>query len=239
MQARKRLPSSGTADANRPSMTWKTVYHFAYSCLCRFHLTFQAPHWCLLVWFGSCSLPDPWWWYRCCNSLCQYELEQGWVPLPSTKVGVSHPEVGGSWKIPRILVWVEHWCVHGQQSPDLCAYNSQAGCSQSLLGGQLGKLLFPVVLLSWKDKHRCRCLIKGVLARMHAWQLRYSSQGHSCSSASCVGGCPQKPCMYHWGLQLGSACSGCSPGQSVGCLYDLRGLASSSASGSYSESGNL
>ena len=26
---------------------------------------------------------------------------------------------------------------------------------------------------------------------MHAWQLRYSSQGHSCSSVSCAGGCPQ------------------------------------------------
>ena len=42
-----------------------------------------------------------------------------------------------------------------------------------VLGCQLGKLQFPVVLPSWKDKHRCRCLIKGVLARMHAWELRY------------------------------------------------------------------
>ena len=35
---------------------------------------------------------------------------------------------------------------------------AQAGCSQSLLGCQLGQLQLPVTLLSWKDKHRCRCL---------------------------------------------------------------------------------
>ena len=33
---------------------------------------------------------------------------------------------------------------------------------------------FWVILLSWKDQHRCRCLVEGVLARVLAWQLRYS-----------------------------------------------------------------
>ena len=80
-----------------------------------------------------------------------------------------------------------------------------------------------------KTKHRCKCLIKGVLARMCAWQLSYSSQGHSGSSVSCARGCPQRPHKSHRGLQLQSACSGHSPGQSAGCLYDLRRLASSPA----------
>ena len=57
-----------------PTGLWwpeKTVYHHAYSCLCGFHPAFQAPHWYLWVWLGSCSLPDPWGWHRHCNSLCQ------------------------------------------------------------------------------------------------------------------------------------------------------------------------
>ena len=74
--------------------------------------------------------------------------------------------------------------------------------------------------------YRCRCLVKGVLTRKCAWQLRCSSQGHSCISASCVRGCPQRPYKSHWGLQLWSACSWSSPGQSAGHLYDLGRLAS-------------
>ena len=57
----------------------------------------------------------------------------------------------------------------------------------------IGKLQLLVALLSQKDKHRCRCLVECVLARMHDWELRYSSQGHSCSSASCAGGCLEGP----------------------------------------------
>ena len=60
----------------------KTVYHHTYSCLCKLYPTFHAPHWCLWVWF--CSLSDPWGWHGCCNSLYQWELEQGWMPLSST-----------------------------------------------------------------------------------------------------------------------------------------------------------
>ena len=44
---------------------------------------------------------------------------------------------------------------------------------------------------------------------------------------SCTGGCPQGAHKHHKGLQLQSAHPGCSPGQSAGHLYDLRGLASS------------
>ena len=40
---------------------------------------------------------------------------------------------------------------------------------------------------------------------------RYSSQGHSCSSASCARGCPWRSCNSHWDLELQSPCSGCSP----------------------------
>ena len=43
---------------------------------------------------------------------------------------------------------------------------------------------------------------------------------------------PGKP---HRGLQLQSACPGCSPGQPAGHLYDLRGLVSSPRSGSCPE----
>ena len=45
-------------------------------------------------------------------------------------------------------------------TPHICAYDCQAGYSQSLLGHQLGKLQFPAALSSWKNKYRCRCLIK-------------------------------------------------------------------------------
>ena len=149
------------------------------------------------------------------------------------------PQVGGSQKITWILVWVNFWCVHRQESPDLHAYNSQAGCSQSLLGHQLGQLQFPVVLLSQKDKHRCRCLIEGVLARRCAWQLRYSSQSHSCSSVSCARRLPSKVPQVLSGIQLQPAHSGYSPGQSVGCLYDLGRLVSNSARRSNPKSGHL
>ena len=44
------------------------------------------------------------------------------------------------------------------------------------------------------------------------------------------------PCEPHGGLQLQSAFPGCSLGQSVGHLYDLRGLASSPRSGPHPDS---
>ena len=47
MQARKRLPSSGTASVNRPLTNEETLYHCTCSCICRFHQTIQASHWCL------------------------------------------------------------------------------------------------------------------------------------------------------------------------------------------------
>ena len=49
----------------------KRLYHCTYSYICRFHLTIQASHWCLWLWFGSCPLSDLWGWHRCCNTLCQ------------------------------------------------------------------------------------------------------------------------------------------------------------------------
>ena len=51
----------------------------------------------------------------------------------------------------KMLVWVNLQCIYGQQSPYLHPHKSQAGCSQSLLGCQLGKLQFLVVLPSQKD----------------------------------------------------------------------------------------
>ena len=36
----------------------KAAIQWDNRCLCWFHPAFQAPHWCLWVWFGSCSLPD-------------------------------------------------------------------------------------------------------------------------------------------------------------------------------------
>ena len=103
-------------------------------------------------------------------------------------------------------------------TPNLHLYNRQAACSQSPQGSQPGQLQFLVVLLSWKDQHRCRCFVKGVLTRVHVWQLWQWSQGHSCSSAR---GCHQRPHKSHLGLQLQSEHSGCSPGQSAGHLMTL------------------
>ena len=107
------------------------------------------------------------------------------------------------------------------------------------MGCQLGQLQFLVTLLSWKGWHRCRCLVKGILARMHAWQLRYTPQSHSCSKVSCARGWTWRSSKSYWGLQLWSAHPGYSSGQPAGHLYDLGGLASSPGGGSYSKSGHL
>ena len=151
---------------------------------------------------------------------------------PAHKLGVSHPQVGSDWEVPWVLVWIDLWCIHWQQPPHICAYDSQAGCSQSLLGHQLGKLQFLAALSSWKKQYWHRCLIESVLARVHAWQFRHSPKGHSCRSVSCMRGCPSGAHNPHRGLQLQSEHPGCSPGQSAGHLYDLRELALSPGSGS-------
>ena len=105
------------------------------------------------------------------------------------------------------------------------------------MGGQLGQLQIPVILLSQKDQHRCRHLVEGILARVHAWQLRYLPPGHSHSSVSCARHCPQRPHKPHRGIQLQSVCPELSVGQSTGCLYDLRRLASGPAGRSNPEFG--
>ena len=155
---------------------------------------------------------------------------------PTHMFGVSCPQVGGGWEIPWVLVWVDLWCVHWQQFPHIHAYNSHAGCSQSSLGCQLGKLQFLAALSSCKSKYRCRCLIEGILARVYTWQFGYSPESPSCSGVSCTGVCPWRAHKPHRGLQLWSAHPGCSPGQSASCPYDLRGLVPSPRSRSCPES---
>ena len=99
--------------------------------------------------------------------------------------------MGSGQEIWQVLVWVNLQCVHWQQPPHIHAYDSQAGCSHSLLDHQFGKLQLLDALSCWKNPYRSRCLIKGILARVHAWWFRHSPEGHSCSSVSCTGGCPQ------------------------------------------------
>ena len=76
------LPSGENAGKKKAAIKWdsrcqqafddlKKLYYSTYSCICQFHQTFQASHWCLWFWSGSHPLPDPWGWHRCCNSLCQ------------------------------------------------------------------------------------------------------------------------------------------------------------------------
>ena len=107
------------------------------------------------------------------------------------------------------------------------------------MGGQLGQLQFPVILLSKKDQYQCRHLVEGVLARVHAWQLRYSPPGHTCSSASCARSCPQRSHKPHRGIYLQSSHPGVCAGQSAEHLYDLERLASSPARGSNPEFGHF
>ena len=60
----------------------------------------------------------------------------------------------------------QHLC--WQLPLNLHPHDCQMRCSQLLVGGQLGRLQLPVILLSRKDQYQCRCLIKGVLAGVHA-----------------------------------------------------------------------
>ena len=64
---------------------------------------------------------------------------------------------------------------------------------------------------------------------MHAWQLRYSLPGHSCSSISCARSCPWRPHKPHRSIQLWSACPELSAGWSAGHLHDHARLASGPA----------
>ena len=43
--------------------------------------------------------------------------------------------------------------LHRQQPPDLCLDDGQAGCCQSLLGGQLGQLQLSAVLVGRENKY--------------------------------------------------------------------------------------
>ena len=70
------------------------LYCSAYRCLCQFFKAIQASYWCLWHGLRSCPQPDLGGWYWSCHSLCQYNLEQGWVPLPSSQVGSFSPSSG-------------------------------------------------------------------------------------------------------------------------------------------------
>ena len=100
--------------------------------------------------------------------------------------------------------------------------------------------------------------VQPVIAGLSAWQTTISScttkperqtlmqmpyRGCPCQDAFlktqvCARGCRWRSCKHHQGLQLQSVHPGPSPGQSAGCLYDLRRLASGPTSRSYSKSGH-
>ena len=140
--------------------------------------------------------------------------------------------MGCTQKVSWILVWVNLQHIHQQQPLNLHPYNSQAGCSKSLLGSQPGQLQFLAILPSRQNYYWCRCLIEGVLARVYAWQLRHSPSDHSCSGMGCVRSCPIGPHKPLRGIQLWSAHPGLNAGQLVGHLHDHGRLASGPADGS-------
>ena len=70
--------------------------------------------------------------------------------LSSTQVGISHLQMGSSWKILWMLVWLT-FSVYTDNDPfNLHPHYSQAGCSQSSMGCQLGQVQFLVAL--WAGK---------------------------------------------------------------------------------------
>ena len=68
---------------------------------------------------------------------------------------------------------------------------------ESPMGGQPGQLQLSIVLQGREDQYQCGCLVKGVLARVHAWHLGHSPPGHCSGSVSHAGGYPPRPHELH------------------------------------------
>ena len=169
-------------------------------------------------------------WHRCYDSLHQSKLEQGWVPLPSTQVGYL--------TLKWLVVEKFHKYLYGLT---FNVYTDNNPLSYILMTAKLDAASHCwVTSLAnynfWLHYQARKANIDADALSRVSWPGYIpDSSGHCCSSVSCTRGCPQRAHKPHGGLQLGSACSGCSVGQSAGCLHDLRGLASSPTSGSCPE----
>ena len=239
MLVRERLPSSGGVNANRPLMTWKTMYHHTYSCLSRFYPTFQALHWCLWSGLGAVLYQTHEDGTDAVLAYASRSLSKAESHYPAHKLEFFTLKWAVVKKFHEYLYGLTFDVYTDKKPLTYMLTTAKLDATSHCWVASLANYNFQLYYWAGKTNIDADALLRvswpGCMPDISGTHLRVTAAAVQAVHEAA----PQRSCKPHWDLQLQSTCSGCSPWQSAGHMYDLGRLASSPASGSYARSSHL